>query len=432
MLSREIQNGNRPRTEAFLWAAILVAAVAMALCIKPRGDFLLHIEFGRRLMHGEFLYANGMHTPYPPFWAMLFAPFSLLPLRVALPLFFAVGFSSLIVLVRVVLQLALPHFPAEKKQRTLVVAAVLLVLVRFVQRDLVDGGENLLIIALTWTGIWFFARRKPLPGGALLGLAIALKCTPLLFCGYFFLKRQWVAAFSTLAFATAFSLSPALVEGPQLYATHIKFWKNNLVAGLSQKDPSVGVLGPDELHNKALKPMLARFLMRLPEGHPGRFPGAAHIDFFRFAPQTAGTIIKIITLLSGLVFVWLFSRSPRDFGNAALLWECAIISVLMLLFSPITWGQHCVATIPAALLIGLRIRTGRPAVRWILWSLGIVAAAFIFLNRSIIGFTFSQLLESYHTVTFCLIALVAVLLAFWGEAEQTPPQPNTGASGTLP
>jgi alpha-1,2-mannosyltransferase len=419
MLSREIQNGNRPRTEAFLWVAIFIVAIAMGLSIKPRGDFLLHLEFGRRLLHGEFLYTNGMHLPYPPFWAVLFAPFSLLPPRVALPLFFAVGFSSLVVLIRIVLELARPHFPTIKKQRVLIVAAVLIVLLRFVQRDLVDGGENLFIIALTWTGIWFIVRRKPLPGGALLGLAIALKCTPLLFTGYFVLKRQWVAALSTLAFAAAFFLSPALILGPKAYAAHITFWKNNIVAGLSQKDPSVGVLGPDELHNKALKPMLTRFLMRLPDDHPGRFHGGAHIDFFRFTPRTAGIIIKIITLLSVLGVVWLFSRSSRDLGHVTLLWECAIISLLMLLFSPITWGQHCVAIIPAALLTGLRLCSGKPAPRWIPWSLGIVAAIFIFLNRSIIGFTLSELLESYHAITFCLIALVAVSLAFWNEANKS-------------
>ena len=419
MLSREIENGNRPRTGVFLWAAAVVAAIVMALCIKPRGDFLLHLEFGRRLLHGEFLYANGMHIPYPPFWAMLFAPFSLLPPRVALPLFFAVGFLSLVALIRVVLQLALPHFSADKKQRAVIVAAVLLVLVRFVQRDLVDGGENLFLSALTWCGIWFIVRRKPLPGGALLGLAIALKCTPLLFTGYLVLKRQWGAALSTVAFAAVFFVSPALIQEPKSYAEHIAFWKNNIVTGLSQKDPSVGVLGPLELHNKALKPMLTRFLMRLPDGHPGRFPGAAHIDFLRLTPQATDVIIKIITLLSGLGVAWLFSRSSRELEGVSLIWECAIIGLLMLLFSPITWGQHCVAVIPAAVLIGLRLCSGKPAPRWIVWSLGIVAAVFIFLNRSIIGFAPSELLESYHIITFCLLSLVAVAFAFWSEGEKS-------------
>lgn len=401
-------------------AAAVVALLAMAFLIKPRGDFPNHLEFGHRLVAGAFLYDRGLNLPYPPFWAMLFAPFSLLSSRLALPLFFlCIGIPSLVALFKIVCELARPHFSQTAERNFWLVAAVVVVLLRFIQRDLVDGGENLFITALTWSGVYFIVRRRPLPGGAALGAAIALKCTPLLFTGYFFLKRQWAAAFSTLAFAALFFLSPALIQGPAAYAKHIAFWKSNIAAGLSQKNPSLGVLGPEELPNKALKPMLSRFLMRLPEGHPGRFPGAAHLDFFRFSPRTAGILIKLILLLSGLGVVWLFSRSSRDVQSAALVWECAIIGLLMLLFSPITWGQHCVAVIPACYLIALRVAAGKPVPRWIRWSLGVVAAVFLFLNRATLGRTLSELLESYHVITFCLLALVAVSFAFWHESKRS-------------
>lgn len=428
MLSTELQKRLAPHA-ALLRAIVLgigcVAALVewISTMIKARGDFLLHLEFGRRLVHGIFLYTNGMHLPYPPSWAMLFAPFSFFPPRVAMPLFYVAGFASLVILLRILHRLTRDHFSETVDQNFWLTAATLFILSRFVLRDLADGGENLLINALTWGGLFFFIRRKPVPGGALLGLAIALKCTPLLFTGYLMLKRQWAAMIFSIAFAALFFLSPALIMGPKAYAHHIAFWKNTVLLGISQKDPSVGVLGPEELHNKAIKPMLARFLMRLPEGHPGRMPGAAHVDFLRLQPQTAGKVIKVITLLCGLAVVWFFSRSQRNVQSATILWECSIVSLLMLLFSPITWGEHCVGAIPALFLILKRLAGGREVAAWIKWVFVFVTAMLVLLNRAFIGFFLSELFESYHMVTFCLIGLTAIAFAFWKKA---------GANDALP
>ena len=402
---------------AIVAAAALAAGFLWVKTFKPHGDFLLHYEFGRRLRMGEFLYAGSMHIPYPPSWGMLFAPFSLLPVNLAMPLFFCIGIISLAALLWVLRDLTKG---ASAGGTFWMVTATLAVLSRFVVRDLQDGGENIFITALTWGGIYFFVKRKVVAGGALLGLAISLKCTPLLFAGYFLLKRQWLAALSTAAFSALFFFSPALVRETAWYAQNITTWKNNVVAGVSQKDPSVGVLGQDELANKSLRPMLARYLMQLPEGHPGRFGGKAYIDFFRLPPATANLIVKLVTLVSGLAIAWLFVRSPAGMAAPNFIWECAIINVLMLLFSPITWGEHCVSLIPAVYLICLRLRSGQPFAGWIKWATAAVAVVFIVENRSIIGFFLSELAESYHLITFCLIALTAIALAFWNEQRQAP------------
>jgi len=384
---------------------------------NPRGDFINHYKFGLRFLSGEFLYDQGLNIPYPPFWAMLFAPFSLLPPKIAMPLFVVIGLAALVMLLRTLRNLTAGKLPGLGA-RFWVVTAVLVILSRFVLRDLADGGENILINALAWGGIYFFVKRRTLPGGALLGLAIALKCTPLLFAGYFVLKRQWAAAISTLTFAALFFVSPMLVQGPGWYGRNVSEWKRNLLLGISQEDPSIGVLGPDELGNKSLRPMLARYLMQLPAGRPGRFGGVAYIDFLRLPPQTANLIIKLVTLVSGVVIVWLFIRSPADVNASNFLWECAIINILMLLFSPITWGEHCVSLIPVLYLIGLRLTSGKDFPLWTKRVMAVVVFVLIIVNRSIIGFWLSELAESYHVITFCILALCAVAFAFWNEQRR--------------
>lgn len=436
MYSRETQNkiagwSDLLRAIVICSAVIAVAILWISTIVKPRGDFLLHYEFGRRLRSGEFLYIGGMHLPYPPSWAMLFAPFSLLPKRVAMPLFFLLGLAALVALLKILHNLTRDLLSQAAGRTFWVTTAVLCLLSRFVERDLADGGENLLIVALSWAGIYFFIKRRVLPGGALLGLAIALKCTPLLLAVYLVLKRQWLAALTTLAFAALFFVSPALIQGPGSYFKQVTFWKTNVLAGVSQKDPSEGVLGPDELHNKSLRPALARYLMQLPPGHPARFGGAAYIDFLRLPPATANLIIKVVTLCSFLVIAWLFLRSPADLRAPNFLWECAIISILMLLYSPITWGQHCVALIPAVYLICLRFCAGKPVPRWIKRTLAVVVFIFIVVNRSIVGLWLSELAESYHLITFCIVALAVVSVAFWNE-ERRLPAPSAAAPPAKP
>ena len=421
MFSKDLQTRIAPHTATLRAAAIAVAAVVVVVqwistMIKPRGDFMVHREFGRRMLNGEMLHSG----PYPPFWGVFFAPMALVPANVAMPLFFVLGFCACVVFLKIVSTLARPLLARTGVDNFWLIAAALVILSRFVLRDFADGGANLFINALTWSGIWFIIKRKPLPGGALLGFAIALKCTPLLFLGYFFLKRQWMAVVSTLAFATLFFVSPVLIQGRTSYIAHMTEWKNNVLAGVAQKDPSNGVLGPDELANKSLRPMLARYLMQLPAGHPGRFPGKAHIDFFRFSPETANRIVKLITYGSFLIIIWLFFRSTSNLNAPPIPWECAIMNILMLLYSPITWGQHCVALIPAVCFICVRYSTGKPIPRWITGTMAGVVFIFIVVNRSLIGTTLSDLAESYHVITICMIALTAVSLAFWNEVKNSP------------
>jgi hypothetical protein len=75
---------------------VLVLVQWIATMLKPRGDFSNHWEFGRRFVAGEFLYASGLNLPYPPFFAVAYAPLSLLPLRVAKPVMFLACLAALI------------------------------------------------------------------------------------------------------------------------------------------------------------------------------------------------------------------------------------------------------------------------------------------------------------------------------------------------
>ena len=408
----------------------------------PHGDFLLHWEFGRRLRAGEFLYEQGMHVPYPPAWAVPHVPLSLVPVNVAKASFLLVGAAALAALLWLLNDSTRTQAPLREGRHFWVVALALIVAGRFILRDLDDGGQNLVLLALCWFGVWLFARERPWSGGVSLGLAVALKCTGAIFIGYFLLKRQWKMAASSLVWTVLFSLSPVLWMGTAGLGRHLESWTSFARLGLHQPDPSVGVLGPETLQNTSLRPSLARYLLRLPPGHPGRHyidalppgdpdrrPHPWSVDFLDLSRPAANGLIKGILLAGILATAWLFRGRWERGDTLPLVWEAATISVLMLLYSPITWGQHCVAVLPAVYLLLRLLATGAIAFR----RAGVFLASFAFsvigLNRSFIGKDTSLLLDSYHVLTFALVGLVVTLFltrpraaGSWANAEIIGPR----------
>jgi hypothetical protein len=170
--------------------------------------------------------------------------------------------------------------------------------------------------------------------------------------------------------------------------------------------------------------------MRLPPGHPGRYyvddlpegnperrPHPGSIDFLDLPPPIAGMVIKGLMLI-GLVAAGCACRQPLQSGDRlTFLWEAAIVSVLMLLYSPLTWGQHCVAALPAFYLL---IRGSTAEVirgKWLTAFLWGFTALLVGTNRVLIGKDLSILVESYHPVTFALVGLVAVLFVVKAKTE---------------
>src|SRR4029077_7538468 len=92
------------------------------------------------------------------------------------------------------------------------------------------------------------------------------------------------------------------------------------------------------------------------------------------------------------------------------LWELAAVSILGLLFSPVTWAEHCVALLPACYLIAalLIARDRCPC-----WIIALLLVYFFFcsvLGRDILPQHLSLLIIGYHITTLCILGLFAIVL----------------------
>ena len=379
--------------------------------VTPRGDFPLHWEFGRRLIEGEFLYKGGYFHPYLPFWALVHAPLTLMPMHAAQVLVYPLFIGSMAALIWVLHRLSRDHLPLDREALFWVTALALGLSSRFIIRDMLECGVNLAMVTLSWGGVYLWVRRRELLGGVSLGLATAMKCTPVLFLAYFVWKRQWKMAASTTVATAAFSLSPILWMGPSEFSRAGDFWLLNAWKSVGETDPSRGVHGPEPLQNISLRPSLARFLMHLPVGHIARLDHPLYLDFFNLPPRTASIVIKFLMLALLAAIAWNFRHPPERRDEPAIYWECAAVSLLILLYSPITWGQHCVGVIPAFYLIA-RTSSARGGIpRWMKAVLAVYVVCILGLNRAFVGRQISWLLDSYHVHTWCLLSLLAVSIA---------------------
>jgi hypothetical protein len=442
------------------WKRILIAlGIAIVLfqgariAVAPRGDFRVHWELGRRFAAGDFIYQQGTGEgadqrghdyPYPPFWGMAHAPLSLVSTRNAQVAVYPLAIVSLLGLFVVLQRLSRQSMPLGPGTRFWMAVVVVVLASRFLLRDLVECGVNLALVAMSWYAVDLWSRRREWLGGFWLGLAVSLKCTPALFVAYFLWKRQWrMVAASSVAIAL-FTLSPALWMGPTEYGRAVQFWFVRAWDGVGQPNPSIGVLGEEPIQNISLKPSLARFLMHLPEGHRLKFDHPWSVDVLNLSPVAAGWAIKgvLLVLLAGVA--WRFRAPVTRRTDPVILWECATVSLLILLFSPITWGQHCVGVIPVIyLIVRSRLVAARSRSRsldsdqdsqmehqppifeqtsreasvlpsWISWPLGAYVFFVLILNRSLVGKELSWLLDNYHVFTWCILGLVLAAVGSQG------------------
>lgn len=427
------------RRAAIGLVALIVCVQFLRLTVHLKGDFDIHWESGRRMVAGEPLYARqgaqdalGHNYPYPPFWALVHAPLTWLPMHVAQLMIYPLIVLAGYVLIKTLNRLTRPHEPLDENRLFLVVAGAIFLTSRFLVRDMPECGVNLALVALSWLAVEFWVRRRDWAGGWCLGLAISLKCTPALFWAWFLWKRQWKMAATTMVATAAFTLSPIVLQGPEGYRQTMAEWTGNVWRGVGETHPAFGVLGDEPLQNLSLRPALARYLTVLPEGHRSRVAHSLYFDVLNISPDVAGWVIKCLLagLVAGVAYRFRHPIIRRD--DPRWLWEAATVSVLILLLSPITWGQHCVGLLPAFYLLMRRRVSGKTLPNWTRAMIWMYMVGILLLNREFLGKELTYLVDSYRFPTLMFVGLLAVVVRVRDMADESSETPKEESMSATP
>jgi alpha-1,2-mannosyltransferase len=324
-------------------AALVLAAQAVVFALWPDAHALLidlqvYRAGGEHVLAGAPLYAGGvlLDLPfvYPPFAAVLFAPLALLPLDLLKVLWTGAGIALLAYVVR--------RCAPRAGWQAVVLLAVVATALDPVRTTLYLGQINIALLALVVGDL--LGRPGSRWRGVGVGLAAAVKLTPLLFVGYLAATRRWRAAGTALATFTAaaglgFLLAPA---------DSVAFWLDGTFLAA---DRISDVAGPS---NHSLNGLLARL-------------GAGGL------PWLAGAAAL------GAVTIALAVRAHRSGDEVLAVTLCGLASAAL---APFAWSHHYVWVVPLAVLLGARVRAGD---RWAAAGLAVVLATTVAVVTALPG-----------------------------------------------
>ncbi len=211
------------RARAALLTLLVLALVGASVWVQlfswPRASFDItaYWEAGVRMRAGgDHIYAPpsdplnkvGPYL-YPPLFAALFAPITLLPRAVGYPVWGALVALSTVLAWRALAWCC--RVPAERRRDwTLLVLATLFAAV-FVNTT--DGQVNLFVLACVAAGLGLIDRERAGFGGALLALAAHLKVLPIALLPVLLVQRRWRAAGAMTVALMLWSAVPAVWMG---------------------------------------------------------------------------------------------------------------------------------------------------------------------------------------------------------------------------
>ncbi len=328
-------------------------------------------------LYSSHIVVLGRHLvfTYPPLSALLFWPFSPLSVHAAQIVWDWVDLAALAALIAVSLGAVRSRSVNGSDWRTsLMLLAPIGLLLWPVRTNLNLGQINVVLVLMIVTDltIGLSWRGRPVPKGVLVGVAAAIKLTPLVFIPYLALSGQWRAARNAaVTFLGATAVMFAVAPG----ASWRYFTKDAF--DISRVGSTVS-LGSQTLHAAIVR---------------------AHLP----VPSAISYLVVIGVLCGGVALAaTAYRRSSPMLGVLV----CAGTGLLV---SPISWQHHYVWIVPA--LIWLTVGTDRPA-RGEWWALG-GALPFVLIppfRPAGIGMIWYVRENDYVIVTLLFLALIGAML----------------------
>ncbi|STC95518.1 glycosyltransferase 87 family protein [Corynebacterium renale] len=360
--------------------------------------------FGGRDVYAVPMYAGDLALPfiYPPFGAVALWPLSSTSLPHSVAGNIMIGVSAALLLL--CLFFVFRAVGVAREWLWPVTAAAWAVGMLIEPVTLNNGFAQINIVLMALVILDLVPRRRWLPQGSLIGLAIAIKISPAAMLLYFLLKKKiWPIVTAGLTAAVATLLS-ALVN----WEESVTFFKTTLLDMGASGDFGVD---PSYSSNSSLKGVLLRM--------------AGEAD-----NSTLLNLIWVVLVL-GLIIGggWLMWTLQRK-AYATLSWQ--VNAMIMLLISPISWSHHWVwlaVIIPTVAYVGL---TALPQRKPSLVVVGIWAALVLTLppkwwfGDGIVASSGLSLFGQFLVADFVWLAL-ALMVTLAVDTRRAPEASDTTA-----
>ena len=209
--------------------------------------------------------------------------------------------------------------------------------------DMQEGQMNFLAL-LPLAGALYLAQQETPASdalaGSLIGLAIAIKVTPVIFAAYFLWKRRWIVALSAAASVVLWSLVvPAMVFGWDQNLRWLEQWVRIMIVPYVTQGKVVYAMsqsfGSFALRLFSAVPVFEVRRHDVVEGH--------YMNLFALSPVVVYQLVRAVMITVALAgLVWTRRRLPTLRCQRYLL-EVGAVAAFMLWFSERTWVHHYVS-----------------------------------------------------------------------------------------
>ncbi len=328
---------------AVLFLVLLIHAFHMAY--RAGGyDFTTYLLAGRCLWEGHNPYQAELPFPYiyPLFLAFVLIPLAFGPYWLANAVWFLLSAASLVIACVSIERLASGE--SRNTDRYLAAAGLITMFLLFspIQCGMAEGQVNPLVLVCCTMFYASYTRNRPLPAGAWLGAAIAIKVLPAVLLVFLVARRKYRILLWTLLFTALFCLLPVVIVGKNLLAYYHSYLDV--------------FLWPSMAHTAA--------------NSRTHFSFAASVGCF--FPAVPSLWLKIVTgsiVMAGLAAVEM--TAPRSDRPCLDIWCFCGYLVGCLALSPVVELHHFVLAAPAVFLLTVRTLADRSwTTRAVAWSMG--------------------------------------------------------------
>ena len=366
-----------------LLIAILAATLLLALpvflyrVINDAGgtDFPEFHAAGRHVLEHGARHPESILHRYLPSVDVAWTLLGWMPRTAAAVVYYLFTVFTWLGLLRAIGHYLLPTTPIT--DRRIVLAAAGLLAIVFTIDHLFLGAFHILMLWLMIAGVGRVMHNRNMSGAMLLGVAVWLKLLPLLAVCYLLLKRKWGPALISLAVAFMLDAGLSLAAyGPrEAWSAHVAWWHTRAVGDLET------ILTADEFtaqqrdQNQASAAVMRRLLRRTPD-----VPADARVPRVSLA-NLSGSQLKVayLCVIGSLAaaLAWFWRRPARGLPASRWAAEVALVPLATLWFSPIVFGYHPTAALPAlAIVLGTRWEQSRlKQLTLVVWIAGVVLLA---------------------------------------------------------
>lgn len=348
--STEIAWWERPARWLFILLLLITFPIALNRAIQQAGgtDFPAFYWSAKHILVNGERHDNSEFLRYLPSADVPWVVLAVLPLPAAAVVYYVFACWSWMGLLSTTGRYLLANSSPALRRQTMLLVGLLVIPVAL--DGFAVGAFHVFMVWMMVAGLCRVAQGQTWRGGLLLGLAVWVKLLPALGVAYLVWKRKWQPALVALAAVLVADIILSVVGyGPQdAWNHHVTWWRDEGSGALERQLTNPNAVNEDRITNQSIAVVLRHMLTKFGQDFNEARNAVCMADLSANQLRWVYFAVSGVLGLAGLYYcrrAW-YDTSPTQWSA-----EIALMLLGTLWFSPVVWGYHPTAVVPAMAIV---------------------------------------------------------------------------------